>query len=75
MKCPVCSGKLDFNLKNKSATCHTCGWHKIWLSPMVTSTRIKRNGFNNTKLTLKSKFKLTNNLLLRGSFFYGKGDV
>ncbi len=49
MKCPVCSGKLDFNLRNRSATCHSCGWHKIWIVPCVTTTMAKKNGFVNTK--------------------------
>jgi primosomal protein N' len=29
VKCPVCSGKLDIDMKQKSAKCHTCGWRKI----------------------------------------------
>ena len=32
MKCPVCNGKLDFDIKVGSATCHTCGWKKSLLS-------------------------------------------
>jgi DNA-directed RNA polymerase subunit RPC12/RpoP len=29
LKCPVCSGKLDIDMKLKAARCHSCGWHKI----------------------------------------------
>jgi hypothetical protein len=29
LKCPVCSGKLDFDMKLKAVQCHDCGWHKI----------------------------------------------
>gem|GEM_PF-5253700 len=28
MKCPVCRGKLDIDLKQRVAECHTCGWSK-----------------------------------------------
>jgi hypothetical protein len=30
LKCPVCSGKLDFDMKLKLACCHSCGWEKIF---------------------------------------------
>ena len=30
MKCPVCSDKLDIDIKLKSAQCHSCGWNKIF---------------------------------------------
>ena len=43
MKCPVCGGKLDFNLKVSSATCHTCGWTRIFLTNGVRYTISKRN--------------------------------
>jgi DNA-directed RNA polymerase subunit RPC12/RpoP len=30
LKCPVCSGKLDIDVKRKIAICHTCGWEKLF---------------------------------------------
>jgi hypothetical protein len=29
LKCPICSKKLDFDAKEKSAVCHSCGWRKV----------------------------------------------
>jgi hypothetical protein len=29
LKCPICSKKLDFDGKLKSAVCHSCGWRKV----------------------------------------------
>ncbi len=49
MKCPVCGGKLDFNLKVKSATCHTCGWNRILFVNGITSRIAKGSTFINTK--------------------------
>jgi DNA-directed RNA polymerase subunit RPC12/RpoP len=28
VKCPVCSDKLDVDIKLKSVKCHGCGWNK-----------------------------------------------
>ena len=36
LKCPVCGGKLDFNLKAKSACCHACGWENRLFSKKAT---------------------------------------
>lgn len=49
LKCPVCNGKLDFNLKVRSATCHTCGWNKIFALNNVRSTISKGSNFVNVK--------------------------
>ncbi len=41
MKCPVCSGKLDFNLKIRSAACHTCGWKRDFLMNCAGYTKVR----------------------------------
>jgi len=28
MKCPVCGGKLDVDMKRKHVKCHNCGWNR-----------------------------------------------
>jgi len=52
LRCPVCSGKLDFNLKLRSATCHTCGWNKILFANSLASTIAKGSNVINTKKKL-----------------------
>ena len=49
LKCPVCGGKLAFNMKVKSATCHTCGWNKVLFVNSVASTIVKGSNFIKTK--------------------------
>ena len=49
LKCPVCNGKLDFNLKVRSATCHTCGWNKIFAINNVRSPISKGSNFVTAK--------------------------
>jgi hypothetical protein len=49
LKCPVCSGKLDFNLKVRSATCHTCGWNKTFSINPVRSKIVKGGNFISAK--------------------------
>ena len=43
MKCPVCGGKLDFDLKVGTATCHTCGWKRIVFSNNLRYTIVKES--------------------------------
>ena len=49
LKCPVCSGKLDFSLRHRSATCHTCGWKRIIFANNVASTMAKGSNFVNAE--------------------------
>jgi len=55
LKCPVCEGKLDFDLRVKSATCHTCGWKKIFIKQIQKQKNTlqlrlgERSYFINTK--------------------------
>jgi len=51
MKCPVCSGKLDFNFRIRLITCHTCGWKTDFLTKGLRWTITKER----SQLTPKEK--------------------